>query len=61
VPQNEQSGANQAIRVVSWVVYYTNSTSNISAQFDDSSEPPPPSEDIFIVEIVREEECATED
>jgi len=61
VPQNEQSGANQQIRVVSWVVYYTNSTSNISAQFDSSAEPPPPSEGIFIVEIVREEECATED
>ncbi len=41
VPQNEQSGANQDIRVVSYVIYYTNiSAGNSSVQMDNA----PPSQ-----------------
>ena len=65
-PQNEQSGANQDIHANIWVVYYTNiSMSNGSAQMDANSVPAPPSNDDghvqMTVEILREEECATED
>jgi hypothetical protein len=65
-PQNEQSGANQDIHANIWVVYYTNiSMSNGSAQMDSNSVPAPPSNDDehvqMTVEILREEECATED
>ena len=65
VPQNEQSGANQNIHANIWVVYYTNISSNISAQMDNHSSPPPTSESDdrpqHIVEILREEECASRD
>ncbi|MEE2811749.1 MAG: peptide-N-glycosidase F-related protein [Candidatus Thermoplasmatota archaeon] len=65
VPQNEQSGANQNIHANIWVVYYTNMTSNISAQFESSPPPAPTSVDEpqnhVTVEINREEECATEE
>ena len=60
VPQNEQSGANQAIRMVSWIVYYTNATGGISASMDDAAEPLPSTGDIHIVDIVREEEIGRE-
>ena len=40
VPQNEQSGANQNIHANIWVVYYSNSSSNGSAQMEN----PPPSQ-----------------
>ena len=40
VPQNEQSGANQNIHANIWIVYYTNSSSNGSAQMEN----PPPSQ-----------------
>jgi hypothetical protein len=65
VPQNEQSGANQNIHANIWVVYYTNVTSNISAQFESGTSSPPTSVDEpqhhDTLEINREEECATED
>ncbi|MDP6845046.1 MAG: peptide-N-glycosidase F-related protein [Candidatus Thalassarchaeaceae archaeon] len=65
VPQNEQSGANQNIHANIWVVYYTNISSNISAQMDGSPTPMSSENDDdkpqLIVEILREEECATED
>ena len=65
VPQNEQSGANQNIHANIWIVYYTNISSSIGPQMDQTPDSPPPSEEgeisQQIVEIVREEECATED
>ncbi|MDE0708268.1 MAG: peptide-N-glycosidase F-related protein, partial [Candidatus Poseidoniales archaeon] len=65
VPQNEQSGANQNIHANIWVVYYTNISANTSAQMDNSPGPSPSTNDDsnpqLVVEIVREEECATED
>jgi hypothetical protein len=65
IPQNEQSGANQNIHANIWVVYYTNISANVSTQMDDSPGPIPPTDDDsnsqLVVEIVREEECATED
>ena len=65
VPQNEQSGANQNIHANIWIVYYTNMSSNIGAQMDNSQPSPEVDNDdsssYQIVEILREEECATRD
>ena len=65
VPQNEQSGANQNIHANIWIVYYTNISSSIGPQMDQSPGPQSSSEEgeisQQIVEIAREDECATED
>ena len=62
VPQNEQSGANQNIHANIWVVYYTNTSA--APAMDSGAQPPPEadeSEETFIIDIVREEECAREE
>jgi len=66
VPQNEQSGANQDIRVVSYVIYYTNiSSGNSSIQMEDSPSQPiddNQSNEVQTLEIkgwLRDKECAT--
>ena len=65
VPQNEQSGANQNIHANIWIVYYSNITTNGSAQLDESSDPIPPTGNDDrpqdSVEFVREEECTSRD
>jgi hypothetical protein len=66
VPQNEQSGANQDIRVVSYVIYYTNiSSGNSSMQMEDSPSQPMndnESDEVQTLQIegwLRDKECAS--
>ena len=63
VPQNEQSGANQNIHANIWIIYYTNVSSNNEAQMTHSDAPSPPDENesgsFSVVDIIREEECAS--
>ena len=65
VPQNEQSGANQNIHANIWVVYYSNISTNGSAQLDNSTNSPPPAGNDDMpqnsVEFAREEECTPRD
>jgi len=65
VPQNEQSGANQNIHANIWVIYYTNISAQSGPQFDSTPTPSPVEVDgghsFTTVEVLREEECSTED